>query len=901
MKKRKVFKLAKELNLATDTILSYLAEQKVDVSKKHLTSVDEKNYLSVLKHFNKKAYNSYIVGKAEEESKTEKIIGERKIDIKSRSLELDQILSSNEETTEEKEKKPSKKNRSVKQKGIEVKTDVVIEKVKAKEERIRSTRQVKDSNAEEKIEVIEKIDLSKFDAYKRKSKKKVYPKKEKSDTKPQSQNQSQAKNKSAKPVEKKTEESTAAKKGKKNFKTPAAKPFVNPNEEKEKKDNLIKANLKKKKHKQAYGVVDNDKPVHSQKKRYKKKKVDQAVVQDAVKETLKKMTSETPKKTFKKIKKKKKHDDGVVEEIEVNLIAVSEFISTQELAQKMEIEVSEIISKCFLMGMMVTINQRLDKEAIELITAEFEFEVEFESEYEEDLAESMEEEDESKMTSRSPVVTIMGHVDHGKTSLLDYIRNTKVVDTEAGAITQHIGAYEVNHNGKHITFLDTPGHEAFTAMRARGAKVTDIVVVVIAADDRVMPQTIEAIDHAKIANVPIIIAINKMDKRNADAEKIKTELSNINILVEDWGGSYQCVEISAKTGAGLDNILESILLEAEMLELKANPEAKPKGAVIESRLDRGIGSVATVLVQRGTLKKGDIFVCGQYSGRVREMLDERGQKMAQAGPAIPALILGFSGTPNAGDTFLVVDSEHEAKEIASKRQQLNRAQARHKTNIVTLDQVSQQIKLGQIKELNIILKGDVAGSLEAISDSIMKLNNQEVAVRILHKSVGTITESDILLAKASGAVILGFHVRPNMKARDLAANERIEIRQYSIIYDLIEDIRSALEGMLAPEISQEITATVEVRDIFKVPKIGTIAGCYVLSGKINRNSKIKLIRDDIEVFEGKISSLRRHKDDVKEVATGYECGVSIENYNDIKNGDIIEVFEIKETARKLEK
>jgi len=900
MKKRKVFKLAKELNLATDTILSYLAEQKVDVSKKHLTSVDEKSYLSVLKHFNKKAYNSYIVGKAEEENKTEKIIGERKIDIKSRSLELDQILSSNEEVSKEKENKPSKSTRSVKRKGVEVKTDVVADKVKAKEERVRSSRQIKDSDAEEEIEVIEKIDLSKFDAYKRKSKKKVLSKKEKGDTKPQTQNKSEVKSKSAKPVEKKAEENTVAKKGKKSFKTPAAKPFVNPNEEKEKKDSLIKASLKKKKHKQAYGVVDHEKPVHSQKKRYKKKKVDQAVVQDAVKETLKKMTSENPK-TFKKVKKKKKHDDGVVEEIEVNLITVSEFISTQELAQKMEIDVSEIISKCFLMGMMVTINQRLDKEAIELIAAEFEFEVEFESEYEEDLAESMEEDDESKLVPRSPVVTIMGHVDHGKTSLLDYIRNTKVVDTEAGAITQHIGAYEVNHNGKHITFLDTPGHEAFTAMRARGAKVTDLVVVVIAADDRVMPQTIEAIDHAKIANVPIIIAINKIDKRNADPEKIKTELSNINILVEDWGGNYQCVEISAKTGAGLDNILESILLEAEMLELKANPEAKPKGVVIESRLDRGLGSVATVLVQRGTLKKGDIFVCGQYSGRVREMLDERGQKMEEAGPAIPALILGFSGTPNAGDTFLVVDSEHEAKEIASKRQQLNRAQARHKMNIVTLDQVSQQIKLGQIKELNIILKGDVAGSLEAISDSIMKLNNQEVAVRILHKSVGTITESDVLLAKASGAVILGFHVRPNMKARDLAANERIEIRQYSIIYDLIEDIRSALEGMLAPEISQEIIATVEVRDIFKVPKIGTIAGCYVLSGKINRNSKIKLIRDDIEIFEGKISSLRRHKDDVKEVATGYECGVSIENYNDIKNGDIIEVFEIKETARKLEK
>ncbi|MFA6654131.1 MAG: translation initiation factor IF-2, partial [Candidatus Delongbacteria bacterium] len=644
-------------------------------------------------------------------------------------------------------------------------------------------------------------------------------------------------------------------------------------------------------------VVVADDGIKRSKKKRKKDKVNQEEVKDSVKDTLSKMSAETSK-SFKKRKRKKQQEDGT--EIEVNVVSVSEFISTSELANKLEIPVTDIISKCFSMGMMVTINQRLDKETIEIIASEFDIEIEFESEYDEDFFYEDEHEDPALLSERNPIITIMGHVDHGKTSLLDYIRKTKVVAGESGGITQHIGAYVVDYKEKSLTFLDTPGHEAFTAMRSRGAKITDIVIIVIAADDRVNAQTNEAIDHALLAEVPIIFAINKMDKQNADAERIRTQLSQRNILVEQWGGKYQSVEISAHTGLGINDLLDAILLEADMLELKANATCQALGTVLESKLDKGLGAVSTILVQKGTLKIGEVFVCGQTYGRVRAMMNERRENIKIAGPSYPVMVLGFSGSPNAGDSFVVVDHEQKAKMIASKREQINRAQAQHKADVITLDNVSEKIKQGDIKTLNLLIKGDADGSVEAIRDNLMKISNKEVAVKILSKGVGAITEGDVLLAEASDAVILGFHVRPNMKAKELAGQKKVEIRIYSIIYDLFEDIRNALEGMLKPLITEELLGSAEVRAVFKVPKSGTIAGCYVQSGKVIRNAMLKLIRDGIEIYQGKLTSLKRIKDDAKEVSSGFECGIGIENFNDIKENDIIEVFEYKETQRKLE-
>jgi translation initiation factor IF-2 len=645
-------------------------------------------------------------------------------------------------------------------------------------------------------------------------------------------------------------------------------------------------------------VLTTDETGASGKKKRKKDKINQEEIKDSVKDTLSKMSSDTAK-SFKKRKKRKAQADGTEIEVEVNVISVSEFISTAELANKIGVSVTDIISKCFSMGLMITINQRLDKEKIELIAAEFDTDVEFESEYDKDFFYEDEHEDPSLLREKNPVITIMGHVDHGKTSLLDYIRKTKVVAGESGGITQHIGAYVVDYKNKNLTFLDTPGHEAFTAMRSRGAKITDIAIIVIAADDRVNAQTNEAIDHALLAEVPIIFAINKMDRPNADAEKIRTQLSQRNILVEQWGGKYQSVEISAKTGLGIEELLDAILLEADMLELKANPFCQAIGTVIESKLDKGFGAVSTILVDKGTLKVGDTFVCGQTYGKVRAMLNERRENVFEAKPAYPVLVLGFSGSPNAGDSFVVVDNEQKAKMIAGRREQINRAQSQHKVSIINLDNVSEQIKLGEIQTLNLIIKGDADGSVEAISDTLMKVANSEVGVKILSKGVGAITEGDVLLAEASHAIILGFHVRPNIKAKDLAQQKKVEIRIYSIIYDLFEDVKSALEGMLKPLITEELLGTAEVRAIFRVPKMGAIAGCYVQTGKVIRNAMLKVIRDGIEVYQGKLTSLKRMKDDAKEVSSGFECGIGIENFNDFKEQDLIEVFEYKETQRKL--
>lgn len=668
---------------------------------------------------------------------------------------------------------------------------------------------------------------------------------------------------------------------------------------KKKKKKILKSKKKTK--------DEPDEPVANKKKRkVKKLEVDKREVEAAIKRTMLSMDESQLGERANARKKKRKEKLEIQERIleekekEKSTIKVTEYIAVNELANLMNVPVSDVIQKCINLGLMVSINQRLDVETITLVADEFGFNIEFQEEYNIDAEESDVDEVET-LVPRPPVVTIMGHVDHGKTSILDYIRNTNVVAGESGGITQHIGAYKVVlDSGKQITFLDTPGHEAFTAMRARGAKITDIVVLVVAADDSVMPQTVEAINHAQAANVPIVVAINKIDKPGLNLERIRQQLADRNILVEDWGGKYQCIQVSAKAGINMDLLLEKILLEADLLELKANPDRQAKGAVIESQLDKGKGITATVLVQKGTLRVGDPFVAGNVHGRVRAMFDERGKKVSEAGPSTPVLVLGFENAPQAGDTFVMVESERDAREIALKRSQLKREQDHRQVHLITLDEIASQISKGGIKELPIIVKGDVDGSIEALSDSLMKVSNPEVSVRVIHKAVGAISEGDVLLAAASGAIIIGFHVRPNINARKLAESEDVEIRLYSVIYDAINEVKSALEGMLSPVISEEVTATLEVRDTFKVPKAGTIAGCYVQEGRISRSNKIRLVRDGIVIYEGDILALKRFKDDVREVEKGYECGLSISNFNDIKVRDSIEAYKLIETKKKLE-
>lgn len=675
--------------------------------------------------------------------------------------------------------------------------------------------------------------------------------------------------------------------------------------DKDDKSTLVKKKKKKPKPKKKGEAVVEEPVVVKKRQKVKKFEIDKKEVEDAIRKTLLSMDDSVVagRASVKKRKKKERQEqEDILEEIrqsEKNVLQITEFIAVSELANLMSVPVGEVISKCISLGLMVSINQRLDVETITLVADEFDFDVEFVKEYTSEVLEDYTD-DEEDMIFRSPVVTIMGHVDHGKTSLLDHIRQTNVVAGESGGITQHIGAYKVNVGGtKYITFLDTPGHEAFTAMRARGAQVTDIVILVVAADDAVMPQTVEAISHALAANVPIVVAINKIDKPGSNIEKIKQQLADRKVLVEDWGGRYQCIELSAKTGKNMDALLEKILLEAELLDLKANPNRNARGIIIESELDKGRGITATVLVQKGTLSIGDPFIAGIFQGRVRAMFDERNNKVTSAGPSTPVLVLGIEGAPQAGDLFISVDTEREARGISLKRQQLKREQDQKQVRHLTLDEISRQIKLGGVKELPIIVKGDVDGSVEALSDSLMKLSTEEVIVRVIHRGVGAISESDVLLADASNAIIVGFHVRPNINARKLAETQKVDIRIYSVIYDAINEVKLALEGLLSPLLSEEITSSVEVRDTFKVPKVGTVAGCYVLEGKIMRNNRIRVVRDGIIVYEGDILALKRFKDDVREVDAGYECGLSVAHFNDIKVGDIIEGFKIIETKKKL--
>ena len=658
------------------------------------------------------------------------------------------------------------------------------------------------------------------------------------------------------------------------------------------------------------------KSLHNEKKKADKKKkkgeekkaeVDDAEIEKQIRETLARLSPLGKSKTSKHNREKRARVQEQMEKVQMQeqesqrTLQVTEFVTANELATMMNVPVTKIIATCMSVGIFVSINQRLDAETLQLIAEEFGYKINFVSSDVVSHLNAIEQEDRPEdIVPRSPIVTVMGHVDHGKTSLLDYIRNTNVIAGEAGGITQHIGAYEVTlQDGRRITFLDTPGHEAFTAMRARGAKVTDIAIIVIAADDKIMPQTIEAINHAQAAAVPIIFAINKIDKPGADPERIKTELANMNLLVEDWGGKYQSQDISAKKGINVDQLLEKVLLQADIMELKGNPNKRAKGTVLESALDKGRGYVAKILVQDGTIRQGDPILAGSVCGKVKAMYNERNQQMKEAGPSQPVLLLGLDGAPQAGDSFNVTETEKEAKDLAAKRMQLQREQSIRATKHLTLDDIGRRIAIGNFKELNLIVKADVDGTVEALSDSLLKLSNEEVQVNVVHKAVGQITESDVLLAEASDAVIIGFQVRPSIQARRMAETEKIDIRLYSIIYDAINELKDAIEGMLAPETQTKIVANLEIRETFKISHVGTIAGCMCLEGKLQRGSSVRLIRDGIVVYTGKLASLKRFKDDVKEVSSGQDCGLSIENYNDIKVGDIVEAYETIEVKRTL--
>ena len=883
-----------KMTIITDEMMAVIEEKfkkEIDAARKHYRKIEDfkkkistKEEREELERKQREKEAEEAAKKKEEKEAEEKpaesATADEKADetpVQKETEEVKEEAETVEETAEAESKESAESEKE--EQAEEVKEAEKAEEEKPKEKFVTETEKaLEDSGG---LKVLGKIEL---EDKKKKKKKRSRKKAKAEDEKKSKKEEKEATSESvtpAQPVETPVAEETGSKKKKKK----------------------LKAKKRKK------GGEGEEEKAGKRKKKSKKFEIDKREVEIAIKKTLLEGddTQLTERAQLRKKKKKEKQQkqEEILEQLEreKSVLKVTEFISVGDLAALMHVNANEVIAKLFGMGLMVTINQRLDFETIQLVADEFGYEVELQEELVTDALEDTEDPPES-LVPRPPVVTIMGHVDHGKTSLLDYIRRTNVVAGESGGITQHIGAYhvEVESGGekKYITFLDTPGHEAFTAMRARGAQVTDIVVLIVAADDAVMPQTVEAINHAQSAGVPIIVAINKVDKPNANPEKIKQQLAERNVLIEEWGGKYQSVEISAKQGTNVDVLLEKILLEAEMLELKANPNRKARGTIIESKLDKGRGVVATVLVQKGTLHVGEPFVAGIYSGRVRSMTDERGKKIKEAGPSIPVVITGFEGVPQAGDQFVVVESEKQAHEIASKRQQIKREQDQRKIQMHTLDEIARRIGEGEVRELPIIIKGDVDGSVEALADSFLKLSTEDVKVNIVHKGVGAITESDVLLAAAAKAIIIGFHVRPHLNARKLAETEKIEIRLYNVIYDAIEEVKSALEGMLKPIISEEVTGTLEVRETFKVPKVGTVAGCYVVDGKITRQDKVRLFRDGVKIYEGELASLKRFKDDVKEVVAGYECGLGIANFNDIKVGDTIEAFQLVETKRKLD-
>jgi translation initiation factor IF-2 len=889
-KKIKVFNLAKELNLSSETIIDFLRKKDFDI-KSHMSIVTDEMMPVIMGHFKK-----------------DKEVADR------HQRKLQEFRSTRKKESPEKAEKVEAKSPAKDEVHLPIIDEAKpsIEKIEAKlvEEIPRSQADKKEKGqtdefvlqetagvqAQPELIVLEKGKHEKPEktVEERVSKEKQLPPKKRA-------MQSPLEAALARPQRGLTI------KGKIDL-TPAKsvqKPEVEEEKKRKKKKKKVREEVKRTKTSPAK-TEDEEESKTRKRKRVRRAEVNEDEVAKAIRETLADSGDELAiaRAAIRKKKKEKREEEEQkkLDQLEHDRMRIkaTEFVTVGELANLMRVSVAEVIQKVMGLGIMVSINQRLDKDTITLVSDEFGFLVDFEEEFTSEALSDIEDDEES-LLPRPPVVTIMGHVDHGKTSLLDNIRNTNVVAGESGGITQHIGAYEVTvGDGKQITFLDTPGHEAFTAMRARGAQMTDIVVLVIAADDSVMPQTVEAISHAQAANVPIVVAINKIDKPDSNPERIKQQLAERGLLVEEYGGKHQAVEISAKKGTNVHLLLEKILLEAEMLNFRANPNREARGTLVEAELDKGKGIIATILVQKGTLRIGDSFVCGVWSGRVRAMFNERGQRVEAATPSQPVQVIGFDGIPQAGDDLIGIEDERQAREISLTRQQLKREQDFRQSRRVTLDDISQHIKDGHVSDLPVIVKADVDGSAEALSDSLMKLSTNEVKVQVIYKGVGGISESDVLLAMASSAVIIGFHVRPNLKARQLAQKEDVDIRIYSIIYDAINEVKNALEGMLAPTITEEVTATVDVRDVFKISRIGTIAGCHVRDGKIMRNNNVRLVRDGIEVFDGTIASLKRFKEDVREVEQGFECGIGLENYNDIKNGDVIEAYKTVETKRKLD-
>lgn len=949
-KKRRIYQVAKEFNISIDALTNFLTKANFDVHS-HMSPVTDEMYEEVSKKFSKDikivGVDSDIKQKLrekkviEEEKKRKELLeyeemlkvsslvmseiprrrkqaAQKEIYSQDAPIEVEEVIVAEPELIDKKEQKPNvaelepEKVEEVMTLSPEIKQqeEIVIEEEDTKIPPIQEL----DKPVTHEPEVSSEIEISKdIEEIEKSTEAEALPElvpgkepiiAEKPDTKKEQERERElkvirkidAKKKERKEEVEGSQPKRPKKKLKKKERLAQTKKSMEIGEDEFTEEIFTKKKRKKKK--KAERIAEKAIVERPKRKLKKKKKfiISDEEVEESIRQTFAAM-EETAR--HRKRKKKVKEVDDLEAE-EADILQVNEFITIAELAQEMEVESSEVIKKCMELGMLVTINQRLDVETIQIVADEFGYRVEIVPEYGSDIVEVLEDEDdESKLQPRSSVVTIMGHVDHGKTSLLDYIRKSNIIQTEAGGITQHIGAYRVNVDSKMITFLDTPGHEAFTAMRARGAQATDIVILVVAADDSVMPQTIEAIDHAKAAGVPIIVAINKIDKYNANVDLIKQQLAEHGVLIEEWGGKYQCVEVSAKTGDGINKLLESILVEAEILELKANPDRYAKGVVIESQLDKGKGVIATVLVQKGTLRIGDPFIVGQYYGKVRGLFDEFGKKQHEARPSIPIQVIGFTGLPQAGDTFIVLDSEKATREISLERQQVRREKEHRYFRHITLDEISKQIKSGKVKELSLIIKGDVDGSVEAISDALSKLSTDEVTVKIIRKGVGAISESDVLLATASDAIIIGFQVRPTINAREIAKKENVDIRLYKVIYDAIADVRNALEGLLEPRLEEEDLGTVEVRDTFRIPKVGTVAGCYVLSGKISRNDLVRLYREDKLIYEGRLSSLKRFKDDVKEVASGFECGIGLENFDDIKVGDVMEVYRVIEVKRTL--
>src|SRR6056297_340534 len=955
-------KVAKELNVGISTIIDFFDKQGLDIKANPNTKISPEVYDMLVAEYSqdgKMKKESEKLSLGTHRSNPEVVtIDKKEEDNEEDDEEGDEVmikdLSSGK--TASPEAKEEEKKEEVKE---EKKEDTSSKKQEQpKEEKPESTKEEKQEN---QPKVVGKINLDnvKKARPKKKSEEKTAEKKEKSKAQPEKEKPAQSKPKEApKPEAKKQKEAPQPKKAKPTPKSaeqekPKKEPEKKQAPKKEEKDSdFIESKVEKLSGPTVVGKIDlpkeqpknqddsrkkkkrrkrirkdkvdvnkerNDnkqrQKQHTDKKDFPKKKrkkkptrpeVNEEDVQKQIKETLSRLTSKGKSKGAKYRRDKrdavqrKQEEEIQQQEQDKNILKVTEFVSVNELANMMNVPATDVIATCMNLGLFVSINQRLDAETMSLVADEFNYKVEFVSAEVLDAIETEEEDDPEELTPRPPIVTVMGHVDHGKTSLLDHIRKENVIAGEAGGITQHIGAYNVKlDDGKRITFLDTPGHEAFTAMRARGAQITDVAIIIIAADDNIMPQTKEAINHAQAAGVPIVFAINKIDKPGASAEKIKEELAQMNLLVEEWGGKYQSQDISAKNGVNIEELLEKVLLEAELLDLKANADKKATGTVIESSLDRGRGYVATVLVEAGTLQIGNIILAGSYYGHIKAMYNERGARIEEAGPAVPVQILGLNGAPQAGDKFNIMESDAEAKDIANKREQLQREQGLRAQKHITLDEIGRRIAIGNFQELNIIVKGDVDGSIEALADSRIKLSTEEIQVNVIHKGVGQISESDILLAAASNAIIVGFQVRPSIAARKLAEREEIDIRLYSVIYDAINEIRDAMEGMLSPDIKEEVTGTAEVLTVFKITKVGKVAGCIVREGKIYRNSKVRLIREGIVVYTGELGSLKRFKDDVKEVASGYECGLNIENFNDIKVGDMVESFKEVEVKKTL--